>query len=335
MTQDRKERDAAIDGFLESAGWGGVARAPLADDASFRRYERVQDGFRRAVLMDAPPEKEDVRPFVTIAGQLAKVDLSAPEILASDPDQGFLLLEDLGDDTFTRVLAQGGDEKTLYAHGMEALVMLHRRHDDTNNIPDYDDALFVREAALLTDWYAPAVLPMFDPAEMETFKALWPPLLDIARRVPSTLVLRDYHVDNLIWLPDRSSPRNVGLLDFQDAVSGPITYDIASLFEDARRDVDQAMAATMLDAYCDRFPELDRKAFRTSYHIMAVQRSLKIIGIFTRLAHRDNKPDYLRHIPRCWHWVDQGLAEPALAPLKDWLDRVMPPDARRAPGMAT
>lgn len=335
MTQDRTARNAAIDDFLETAGWGGVTHAPLADDASFRRYERVQDGFRRSVLMDAPPDKEDVRPFVTVARLLAKIDLSAPEVLASDPDQGFLLLEDLGDDTFTRVLAQGGDEKTLYAHGLEALVMLHRRYNGADGVADYDDALFIREAALLTDWYAPAVLPMFDPGEIEAFKALWPPLLDIARHVPSTLVLRDYHVDNLIWLPERSSPRNVGLLDFQDAVIGPITYDIASLFEDARRDVDQVMAAAMLDAYCDRFPDLDRTAFHTSYHIMAVQRSLKIIGIFTRLAHRDNKPEYLHHIPRCWHWVEQGLAEPALAPLKGWLDRVIPPETRRTPGMAT
>lgn len=335
MAQDRTTRDAAIDTFLEKAGWGGVPRASLADDASFRRYERIQDRFRRAVLMDAPPDKEDVRPFVTVANLLAGIDLSAPEILAADPEQGFLLLEDMGDDTFTRVLAQGGDEKTLYAHGMEALVMLHRRYVAGQAVPEYDDELFIREAALLTEWYAPAALPMFDPDEMQTYRDLWPPLLEIARRVPSTLVLRDYHVDNLIWLPERSSPRNVGLLDFQDAVIGPITYDLASLFEDARRDVDQAMANRMLDAYCERFPDLDRQAFMTSYRIMAVQRSLKIIGIFTRLAHRDNKPDYLRHIPRCWKWVEQGLAEPALSPLKHWLDRVMPADIRHTPGMAT
>jgi len=335
VTQDRSARDAAIDAFLAQAGWGGVARSSLADDASFRRYERVQDGFRRAVLMDAPPDKEDVRPFVTVATLLNDVDLSAPEILAADPDQGFLLLEDLGDDTFTRVLAKGGDEKTLYAHGLEALVMLHRRYDGGDAVPPYDDALFIREASLLTEWYAPAALPMFDPAEMQTFEALWPPLLALARRVPLTLVLRDYHVDNLVWLPDRPSPRNVGLLDFQDAVIGPVTYDIASLFEDARRDVDQTMAAAMLDAYCERFPDLDRKDFMTSYRIMAVQRSLKIIGIFTRLAHRDGKPHYLKHIPRCWHWVEQGLVDPALAPLKQWLDRVMPKETRIVPGMAT
>lgn len=335
MAQDRKDRDRAIDAFLTQAGWGDVPRRPLADDASFRRYERVQNRFRRAVLMDAPPDKEDVRPFVTVAGLLAEAGLSAPEILAADVDQGFLLLEDLGDDTFTRVLAKGGDEKTLYAHAMEALVRLHRNFAGAAGLPAYDDDLFIREAALLTEWYAPAVLPMFDPAEMETYRALWPPLLDFARQVPSTLVLRDYHVDNLVWLPDRPSPQNVGQLDFQDAVIGPVTYDIASLFEDARRDVDQKMAANLLDAYCSRFPELDRDAFMRSYRIMAVQRSLKIIGIFTRLAHRDNKPGYLKHIPRCWQWVDQGLKDPSLAPLKDWLDRVMPPETRVAPGMAT
>ncbi len=335
MAQDRKDRDREIDAFLAQAGWGSVPRRPLADDASFRRYERLQDGFRRAVLMDAPPDKEDVRPFVTVAGLLADAGLSAPEILAADTDRGFLLLEDLGDDTFTRVLAKGGDEKTLYAHAMEALVRLHRRYDGAAQVPAYDNELFIREAALLTEWYAPAVLPMFDPAEMQTFRALWPPLLDLARQVPDTLVLRDYHVDNLVWLPDRPSPCNVGQLDFQDAVIGPVTYDIASLFEDARRDVDQTMAATLLGAYCDRFPDLDRNAFMTSYRIMAVQRSLKIIGIFTRLAHRDGKPGYLKHIPRCWQWVANGVEDPALAPLKDWLDRVMPPETRVPPGMAT
>lgn len=327
-------RDKALTDFLAASGWRDKDRAVLADDASFRRYDRLRDGWRRAVLMDAPPDKEDVRPFVRIGTLLRDAKLSAPEILAQDETNGFLLLEDLGDDTFTKVLAAGGDEATLYAQALEALAALYRRIDGAAlvDLPRYDEALYLREVSLLTDWYLPAVLggPLKDGVR-ESFLEAWRTVLPLAAGVPETLVLRDYHVDNLMWLPDRESPACVGLLDFQDGVVGPITYDLVSLFEDARRDVSPAVTDRLLQRYLTLFPQIDRSAFESSYAILAAQRSTKILGIFTRLAHRDGKPGYLRHTARLWRWLDGDLKHPALAPVRDWFDREVPAALRREP----
>lgn len=326
-------REIALAGFLDANGWRDEYRSVLADDASFRRYDRLRDGWRRAVLMDAPPDKEDTRPFVRIAGILRDAGLSAPEILAQDEANGFLLLEDLGDDTFTKVLAAGGDEATLYAQALEALIALTRRVDASalGDLPVYDEDLYLREACLLTDWYLPALRGPLPDAVRASFVEAWREVLPLAGAVPRTLVLRDYHVDNLMWLPDRDGPSCVGLLDFQDGVLGPVTYDLVSLFEDARRDVSPEVTARLLDRYLSLFPEIDRAAFEASYAVLAAQRSTKILGIFTRLAHRDQKPTYLRHTARLWRWLEADLRHPALAPLKTWFDREVPPEIRREP----
>ena len=326
-------RDQALTEFLTANGWRDKDRSVLADDASFRRYDRLQDGWRRAVLMDAPPDKEDIGPFIRIANLLRDAGLSAPEIIARDDANGFLLLEDLGDDTFTKVLAAGGDEATLYAQALEALAAVYRRIDvaGLDDLPRYDEALYLREASLLTDWYLPALRGPVPDAVRDGFLEAWRAVLPRAAGVPETLVLRDYHVDNLMWLPDRESPACVGLLDFQDGVVGPVTYDLVSLFEDARRDVDPAVTARLLDRYLTLFPAIDRDAFEASYAILAAQRSTKILGIFTRLAHRDGKPGYLRHTARLWRWLEADLAHPALAPVKAWFDREVPAALRREP----
>jgi aminoglycoside/choline kinase family phosphotransferase len=153
----------------------------------------------------------------------------------------------------------------------------------------------------------------------------------VARAVPSTLVLRDYHVDNLMLLEGRSGIAAVGLLDFQDAVIGPVTYDLVSLLEDARRDVPEELAAAMLAHYLASFPALDRDAFAASYAVLGAQRNCKIVGIFTRLCVRDGKPIYLQHIPRVWRLIARDLRHPALAPMASWLNRHIPPEARRIP----
>ena len=328
-----KTREEALTGFLAANGWRNEDRSILADDASFRRYDRLKDGWRRAVLMDAPPDKEDVRPFIRIATILRAAGLSAPEIIAEDVENGFLLLEDMGDDTFTKVLAAGGDEATLYAQALEALAELYRRVDVAalGGLPRYDEALYLREASLLTDWYLPALRGKVPDAVRLSFLEAWRSVLPRAAGVPDTLVLRDYHVDNLMWLPERQSPGCVGLLDFQDAVVGPVTYDLVSLFEDARRDVSPAVTARLLERYRTLFPDIDREAFEASYAILAAQRSTKILGIFTRLAHRDGKPGYLRHTARLWRWLEGDLRHPALAPVKAWFDREVPADLRREP----
>lgn len=327
------DRSTLIDSFLADNGWGDGDRGPLADDASFRRYERLTRGAERAVLMDAPPPQEDVRPFVAIDELLQGLGLSAPEIRARDVENGLLLLEDLGDTTYTRVLADGGDEEALYTLAVDVLIELHQRFDPgAANIPDYDDVRLMDEAALLVDWYLPAVTgsPLSDAARTD-YLDLWRAAFSVARVAPSSLVLRDFHVDNLMLLDDRPGVRACGLLDFQDAVIGPVTYDLASLFEDARRDVPPDLAARLMDRYLAAFSTLDRSAIQASYAVMAGQRSAKILGIFTRLDRRDGKPVYLEHIPRVWRWLEGDLTHPALADLKAWFDDTLPPPLRRVP----
>ncbi len=326
------ERDAALAGFIAAAGWGATTPAPLAGDASFRRYYRLADGDRREVLMDAPPPHEDVRPYIEVAGMLRGHGLSAPEIFAEDPELGLLLIEDFGDDTYTRLLARGADETRLYALAIDTLIALQRAVAAPPALPPYDEAALLREAALLVDWYAPSVLGAALPAAArEEYSARWSEVLPLAALPGPTLVLRDYHVDNLMLLPGRDGVRGCGLLDFQDALCGPASYDLVSLLEDARRDVPAALREAMIERYLAAFPAIDRGAFRRSAAILAAQRNAKIIGIFTRLWRRDGKPQYLHHIPRVWRLLEADLREPALRGVARWLDRHLPRAARRIP----
>lgn len=330
------EREASIARFLESAGWGDAARRALPGDASFRRYHRLERQGARALLMDAPPPMEDVRPYIAVARLLREMCLSAPGVFADDVGAGLLLIEDFGDDTYTRLLAAGADEAALYALAVDVLIAVNQRFSPhaaaATVLPAYDDERFLAEAALLVDWFLPAITGRpADPSVKEEYVALWHGLLPLARAVPETLVLRDYHVDNLMRLTDRDSVAACGLLDFQDAVKGPMSYDFVSLVEDARRDVPASLQAAMTERFLAAFPELDRALFARSAAIMAAQRNCKIVGIFTRLNWRDGKPHYLRHIPRVWRLIEGDVAHPALAPLRLWLDRHIPRDLRREP----
>lgn len=325
------DRHALITRFLAQAGWGDAQRGRLAGDASFRHYDRLTRGPERAVLMDAPPPKEDVRPFVRIARHLEKMGYSAPRLLAVDEENGLLLLEDLGDDTYTRLLARGHDEAALYALATDVLADLNNRADAIpTGLPPYHDERLLTEACLLTDWYMPAVGKPVSEAARAEYAALWTKLFPVARAVPDTMVLRDFHVDNLMLL-DRPGLAACGLLDFQDAVAGPLTYDLMSLLEDARRDIDGGLIAGMKERYLSRLPHLDREAFDASWAVMAAQRHAKVIGIFTRLCKRDGKPVYLGHIPRVWRLLEQACAHPALADIKRWLDTHMPKHERTVP----
>jgi N-acetylmuramate 1-kinase len=334
---ERGPRRAALAGFLAARGWGAAAPVPLAADASFRSYYRLCRGRKRAVLMDAPPSQEDVAAFATVAGMLQRLGLSAPKILAEDRAQGFLLLEDFGDDTYNRLLDHGLDEFALYALAVDALVALQRRMAARRPpaLPAYDERLLLDEAALLVDWYWPAVLGRpIDARRREDYLELWRPLLaEAAAPFVPTLVLRDFHIDNLVYLRRREGVRRCGLLDFQDAVLGPPAYDLVSLVEDARRDVPAELARAMTERYLAAFPLFDREAFGRSAAVFAAQRNCKILGIFTRLWRRDGKPQYLQHIPRIWRILERDLRCPDLAPIKCWLDRHLPPEARRAPDL--
>jgi aminoglycoside/choline kinase family phosphotransferase len=321
-------RRQAMTAFLDASGWGDRALVPLAGDASFRRYYRVGGIGHSAVLMDAPPPQEDVGPYVAVAALLRNLGLSAPDVLAEDRERGFLLLEDFGDDTYTRLLEGGADEPGLYALAVDTLVAMQRAAALRRipGVPSYDTERLLAEAALLVDWYWPLADGLRD-----EYLALWRELLLEAGVFPPTLVLRDYHVDNLMLLPNRPGVRGCGLLDFQDAVTGPPSYDLVSLLEDARRDVSASLRRAMTERYLAAFPVLDQSAFLRSAAILAAHRNCKILGIFTRLWKRDGKPQYLAHIPRVWRLLEEDLRHPALHPIAGWLDRHLPPDIRCRP----
>lgn len=330
-------REDRIVAFLATNGWGAARRAPLAGDASFRRYERLHGGPRPALLMDAPPPREDVGSFVTLARHLAGLGFSAPEIYAEDSEAGLLVIEDFGDHTYTARLAAGAAEKPLYALAVDLLIGLHRapRAADVA-VPPYDETRLIDEASLLVDWYLPAMRGEPTAPDLKRgYIDTWRLLLPLAEATPASLVLRDYHVDNLMWLEGRDGVARCGLLDFQDAVVGSVAYDLVSLVEDARRDLAPGLAEAMIARYLAAFPDLDPDAFKAAAAMLAAQRNCKIIGIFTRLSERDGKPVYLEHIPRVWRLLEGDLAHPALVSLRDWLDCHIPARDRGVPPRRT
>jgi len=304
---------AAADAFLERAGWGDGTILPLAGDASFRRYFRVVAPGRSAVLMDAPPEHEDSRPFLAVADHLHDLGFAAPRVLAKDLDEGLILLEDFGDARMAEVIAADpAREIEIYDQAIELLGELHAHAPGT--LPPYDREVYQREAALFPEWYMPAVGLDVPEGYAEAWDAALAPILDDR----SVTVLRDYHAENIMLLGDGS----LGLLDFQDALAGHPAYDLVSLLQDARRDVSPALEAAMLG----RYGPIDRAA----YALLGAQRNAKILGIFTRLWKRDGKPRYLHYQPRVWGYFERDLQHPALAPVKAWFDAAVPADKRAA-----
>lgn len=329
------ERFDAMQSFLQNAGWGGATISSLANDASFRRYLRVQLNDRSAVLMDAPPSHEDIRPFIHIARHLKCLGLSAPDILAADEDHGFLLLEDFGNETFSRLLNDGEDETKLYRLAVDVLIYLHglaSQFAAPSGLPVYNESRLLDEALLLVDWYLPAVLDR-SPGEHErnSYIEAWKSALPHVHVSPPTLVLRDYHVDNLIRLSSRDGIAACGLLDFQDAVLGSSAYDLMSLLEDARRDVSATLKREMLDRYMDAANVSDRRGFEEAFVILAAQRHAKVIGIFTRLRRRDGKSAYLAHIPRVWRLLENALSAAPLMPVAEWMEKHLPSSVRTVP----
>ncbi|MCW2381648.1 MULTISPECIES: aminoglycoside phosphotransferase family protein [unclassified Sphingobium] len=311
--------------FLDQAGWAGAEILPLAGDASFRRYFRVVEGDRRAILMDAPPPHEDPRPFISVGEWLCENGFAAPAILARDLTQGLVLLEDFGDARVREHLdAAPAEEMAIYTRAVDLLVDLHEQPAQSGLAP-YDRAVYQREAALLTEWFAPAAGLAVDAAG---YTAAWDKVLPIAEQdvAPVVTVLRDYHAENIMLLRDHARSRGLGLLDFQDALAGHPAYDLVSLLQDARRDVSPAVEQAMLAHYQARAkvsPE-----FEAAYAVLGAQRNAKIIGIFTRLWKRDGKPRYLDFLPRMWGLLERDLAHPALAPVADWFAENVPASAR-------
>jgi N-acetylmuramate 1-kinase len=350
----RAERITVMRSFLEKSGCGGAQRRRMQGDASTRIFERLTLNGRTMVLMnaarrpDGPPVRdgkpysaiahlaEDTVPYVALAKGLRELQLSAPEILHADLGQGLIIMEDLGDDRIVR-----GDPPAPiaehYAAAIDLLAWLHGQKlpealaaapDRDYRLPRYDLGAFLIEAELLLDWYfVKAGAPPTDDAR-KTFVRLWREALTPAVAATPTWVLRDYHSPNLLWLAGREDIARIGILDFQDALIGPAAYDVASLLQDARVDVPEPMEVTLLSQYVrarrSDDSDFDPAAFTRLYATLSAQRATKILGIFARLDLRDGKPQYLRHMPRLWNYLQRSLAHPALASLRAWYGANVP-----------
>jgi aminoglycoside/choline kinase family phosphotransferase len=344
----RAERIAVIRAFLARAGFAEASRQYMQGDASTRAYERLTLSGASYILMnspkrpDGPPVRdgkpysaiahlaENVTPFIAMAQALRACGLSAPAIFAADREAGLLVLEDLG-----RELVVAGDPpapiEARYEVAADLLAALHRRTlpdvlpvepGVDYQLPRYDMEALLIEAELLVDWYLPLLEAKLAAAKRDAYVELWRDALLPLLETPATWVLRDYHSPNLLWLPQRQGVARIGLLDFQDAVMGPPAYDLASLLQDARVDVPEMMEIALLSRYtrARRAADagFDAPAFAKAYATLAAQRASKILGIFARLNRRDGKPQYLRHMPRVWGYLQRSLAHPALAPLAAW-----------------
>lgn len=298
--------------FLATTDWAMAQITPLAGDASNRRYERLTKPCgAKAVLMDAPPEKgEDVRPFIAIAQYLLGLGLSAPRIYAQDADQGFLVLEDLGDDLFAGVLEKDQSmEKPLYTAAVDVLAHAHQAAPP--ELPRYDAATTTPLAALAYDWYQFGATKAVNTSAKAAFSSAIFEILEPLDTGLSTLIQRDYHAENLLWLPDREGPARVGLLDFQDAMLGHPVYDLVSVLQDARRDVSPALANEMKHLFLKN-TGAQLEEFETAYAVFGAQRALRILGVFARLCLRDSKAHYVDLIPRVWAHLQTNLEHPAL-----------------------
>lgn len=318
-------RRTNLESFLNACGWAEAQRLPLAGDASSRRYDRLVrlDG-AKAVLMDAPPEKgEDIAPFVRIGQHLSGLGFSAPKIMAQDAEHGFLLIEDLGDALYARVAQDNpATETEIYCAAVDLLCDLHR-HPVPTDINLYDPALMTDLAGLAFDWYLPAATGAADDTAKARFSDLFASLLREHAQANDVLILRDYHAENLLWLPDRSGVARVGLLDFQDAMAGHPAYDLISLLEDARRDVSPTLCAQLMDRYIAQ-TEQPTEAFHCAASVIAAQRNLRIVGVFARLCCRDGKAGYVDLLPRVWAHLMQDLSHPALSDVKELIVTHLP-----------
>ncbi len=351
----RAERIATIRRFLARAGFALAERRHMQGDASTRAYERLTADGATYILMNSPRRPdgpvvrdgkpysaiahlaEDVTPFIAMTLALRELGFSAPAIFASDREAGLLLIEDFG-----REVVVAGDPpapiEERYETAVDVLAALHR-----NRVPDilpvepaveyrlpkYDLEALLIEAELLLDWYLPKLDTKISDNKRDVFLSLWRDALMPVIQAPATWVMRDYHSPNLMWLPERQGTGRIGLLDFQDAVMGSPAYDVASLLQDARVDVPEMVEISLLSRYTrarlKAEPGFDAPAFVRAYATLAAQRASKILGIFARLEKRDGKPQYLRHLPRVWGYLQRSLAHPALAPLQSWYKLHVPP----------
>ncbi|MFV0297438.1 MAG: tRNA (adenosine(37)-N6)-threonylcarbamoyltransferase complex ATPase subunit type 1 TsaE [Hyphomicrobiaceae bacterium] len=356
------ERLDCIHSFLAAASLPGSidAISYLQGDASARAYARIRSGATTFVLMDSPPVPdgppihdglpysriahlaEDVRPFIAIGHALENAGLAVPHIHEADLDNGLLLLEDLGDLSFGRALANGSPQDELWSAAVDVLLalrsspaphLLHLPDATTYELSRFDRAALEIELCLILDWYWPEIHGKDAPGDVrQSFLALWSPVLDRLMQEPPGLFLRDFHSPNLFWLPGRTGIGRVGVIDFQDALAEPWALDLVSLLQDARvdvpRDLEHRELARYLDTVESREPDFDRDRFQAVYSAFGAQRNTRLVGLWIRLLRRDAKPGYLQHMSRTWDYLARNLDHPDLARLKAWYDHHFPQAVR-------
>ena len=316
------DRTAASEAFVAAYGWGDAERRFLAGDASDRRYDRLTRSGDTVVFMDSPPGTgDDPAAFVSIARHLTGIGLSAPNIVAQDLEQGFLLLEDLGDALFARVLSQTPErEACLYRSAADVLLHLHA-HPAPAGLTDLSSEAWAEAAVFALDWY------VFGATGHRPDSSSFVASLSCALRThadgPRVMILRDYHAENLLDLPLRDGIAAVGLLDFQLAQMGQPEYDLVSLLQDARRDVSPLVCKKTMVHFANTTGR-ELAAFQTSCAVLGAQRSLRILGIFARLCLLGGKTGYLRLMPRVWHHLQVNLAHPALSDLRSVCTHLLP-----------
>lgn len=316
------DRQAMARAFLHHAGWDAARTQHLAGDASDRRYARVRFGDRSAVLMDSPPGGvDDIRAFVAMDRHLRGLGLSAPEILAEDIAGGFLLLEDLGDALYSRhLLGEPGQEAPVYAAAVDVLAHLQAAQAP-DGLANLTASEWAGAAGLVLDHYVPAATG--ERPDAGPLLAALEAAISAHADGPRVVILRDFHAENLLWLPERSGLAQVGLLDFQLGQMGQRGYDLVSLLQDARRDVAPETEAAMIRRFV-LLTGADPKAFKAGYAILGVQRALRILGVFARLGVVAGKPGYLRLMPRVWGQLWRNLDHPPLAGLRRVCARLLP-----------
>jgi aminoglycoside/choline kinase family phosphotransferase len=314
------DRTALREAFIERCGWADAEIESFPADFSLRNYFRLHRSGKSVIVMDAPPEKgEDVRAFVRIDRHLIRLGLSAPEIHVVDEARGFLLLEDFGDATFTRLLAEGRDERELYHLAVDSIIALQSAPD----VMDVDTTSYmphvVADLEWLLQWYVPEKLGHPAPDECRArFYQAWDKVLSAMPPPETTLMLRDYHVGNLMLLPDRTGVASCGLLDFQAAEFAPRPYDLVCLLNDNRRDMSDELTQELIERYAAALPIGD--SFQAWYAVFTVQRMMRVVGNIHRQAGLHGRLQHKAYLPRAHKLLEQGLAHPMLAPVNDWLD---------------
>ena len=306
---------------------------PIVADASFRKYYRVTSNKKTFIFVYSPKKKENNAGYIKISKFFNKIGLSVPKIIDYDENKGFFLIEDFGSNTYSKCISQGVNQYKLYNLATRNIVHLQKKsHEWLKKFPKYTNQKFIDEVKLFTSWYWPYIFKKKCKIQIvNSFIKIWRDLLRIGLKTEKVVVHRDFHIDNLFFLKRREGINACGLIDFQDAVVGPASYDLLSLLEDARRTVNKKIVMQIYNQFVKNLSNKKKKIFKIEYEILAAQRHTKVIGIFTRLFLRDKKKKYLKNIPRLWKMLENNLESEKLLELKLWFDEYFPKKYRIKP----